>query len=80
MRKISYFEHLKLRLLRGKSKFRKKHPEIVQNYYPDDLIKIIERHVEVYGHAYCMDVPKERRKISKLVYELLNDLSVPNPS
>lgn len=80
MNQIKYFKYLECNLIRRKDKFRKNHPEFTKNCYPEDLQKIIEKHIEVYGHAYCMDLEKERRKISKLICKLLNELSNQNLS
>lgn len=54
--------------------FKEKYPETRNNAYPQELTKIFEKYIEVYGNAYCMDVASERKKISKLLYKLLNDL------
>jgi hypothetical protein len=75
MKELSYYEQTKLRFNNTKSKYKAKHPEIADNIYPEDLVKMIVKQIEIYGHAYCMDVPAERNKISKLIYNLLVELS-----
>lgn len=54
--------------------FKEKYPEAKNNYYPKELTKIFEKYIEVYGHAHCMDVKSERRKIAKMLYVLLCEL------
>jgi len=75
MFKSPYFDKLERNLRKNKSTFRNKHLEIRGNCYPKELARIVEKHIHVYGHACCMDVPSERRKISKLLINLLNELS-----
>ena len=53
---------------------KEKYPEMKSNCYPQELVKMFEKYIEVYGHAYCMDLGSERKKISKLLYKFLNDL------
>lgn len=54
--------------------FKKKYPELANNAYPEQLIVIFERYIEIYGHAYCMDLKKERKKTAKILYNLLCEL------
>jgi hypothetical protein len=54
--------------------FKEKYPDTKNNNYPQELIKVFEKYIEVYGDGYCMDVSSERRKISKLLYKVLNEL------
>lgn len=69
-----YYKKISEELSKSTIAFKKKHPETKNNYYPQELIKVFEKYIEVYGHAYCMDVASERKKISKLLYRLLNEL------
>ncbi len=71
----SYFKKISDDLNSNIIMFKGKYPEIKNNYYPEELIKVFEKYIEVYGHAYCMDVSSERKKISKLFYKLLNELA-----
>lgn len=66
------------RLKRRVAIFKKKYPEMSQNYYPDKVSSLFERYIEVYGHAYCMDVKSERRKIAKMMYTFLCELKKQN--
>lgn len=50
----------------------KKYPEIVNNCYPQEFVKLFEKSIEKHGHAYCMDTEKERKRISKLIFKILN--------
>ena len=70
----SYYKKISEALSKATVTFKEKYPETKNNYYPKDLTKVFEKYIEVYGHAYCMDVESERKKISKLLYKLLNDL------
>lgn len=70
-----YFKKLSEELGSNIIAFENKYPEIKDNYYPKELINLFEKYIEVYGHAYCMDVTSERRKLSKLLYKMLNDLT-----
>ena len=54
--------------------FKEKYPEISRNNYPTKLSFLFERYIEVYGHAYCMDVKSERRKLSRLLHRFLCEL------
>lgn len=77
MRKItkSYWEKEKENLAKYVKTFKKKNPEILKNVYPEKLIGIFERYLEVYGHAYCMDLKSERKKTAKLLYKALMELN-----
>lgn len=77
MRKItkSYWEKEKENLAKYVKTFKKKNPEILKNVYPEKLIVIFERYLEVYGHAYCMDLKSERKKTAKLLYKALMELN-----
>lgn len=55
-------------------RFKEKHPEMKSNRYPQELAKMFENYIELYGHAYCMDLGSERKKISRLLYKFLTDL------
>ena len=77
MFKSPYFARLEKNLNRAMVVFKKKHSEVCSNCYPQEMAKIFERYIEVYGNSYCMDVPCERRKIAKLLYDLLTELSQP---
>lgn len=70
----SYYKKISKDLDKAVIAFKEKYPEAKNNYYPQELIKIFEKYIEVYGHAYCMDVASERKKISKLLHKLLNEL------
>lgn len=69
-----YYKKISEELNEATIAFKEKYPEAKNNYYPQELIKVFEKYIEVYGHAYCMDVGSERKKISKLLYRLLNEL------
>jgi len=69
----SYYKRISNELSEATISFQEKYPEIKNNYYPQELIKVFEKYIEVYGHACCMDVASERKKISKLIYKLLNE-------
>jgi len=56
------------------SMFKEKYSEMSHNNYPDKLASLFERYIEVYGHAFCMDVKSERRKTARLLYGLLCEL------
>jgi len=70
----SYFDNELAKLKRYTSIFKQKHPEVVNNAYPEKLAVIFERYIEVYGHAYCMDLKKERKKTARILYDLLCEL------
>lgn len=71
----SYYRKISEDLSAATIAFKEKYPETRNNCYPQELIKIFEKYIELYGHAYCMDVSSERKKISKLLYKLLNELN-----
>lgn len=70
----SYYKKISEELSASIIVFKEKYPETKNNYYSQELTKVFEKYIEVYGHAYCMDVDSERKKISKLLYKLLNEL------
>ena len=70
----SYYKGIKQELNQATIVFKENYPETKNNHYPQDLTNVFEKYIEVYGHAYCMDVGSERKKISKLLYKLLNEL------
>ena len=70
----SYYKTITEELNKAIISFPEKCPEIKNNYYPKELTKLFEKYIEVYGHEYCMDIGSERKKISKLLYRLLNEL------
>jgi hypothetical protein len=70
----SYFDNERAKLKKYTSMFKKKHPEVAEITYPEKLTVIFERYIEVYGHAYCMDVKKERKKTARILYDLLCEL------
>lgn len=70
----SYYKHMVEELGKDILGFKEKYPEMKTNRYPQELAKMFEKYIEVYGHAYCMDVGSERKKISKLLYRFLDDL------
>lgn len=70
----AYYKKISEKLDKASITFKEKHPKTKNNHYPQELIKVFEKYIEVYGHAYCMDVASERKKISKLLYKLLNEL------
>ncbi len=70
----SYYEYEKALLKRRIILFKKRNPQIAENNYPEKLIALFEKYIEIYGHAYCMDVKSERGKTSKLIYALLCEL------
>lgn len=70
----AYFKKISDDLNRYIIKFKGKYPETKNNQYPEELIKIFEKYIELYGHAYCMDVRSERRKLSKLLFRALNEI------
>lgn len=70
----SYYKQMIEELDKDILGFKKKYPEMKTNIYPQELTKMFEKYIEVYGHAYCMDVGSERKKISKLLYRFLDDL------
>lgn len=71
----SYYRKISEDLSAATIAFKEKYPETRNNCYPQELIKVFEKYIELYGHAYCMDVISERKKISKLLYKLLNELN-----
>lgn len=75
-KKMSWYEIECLRLEKKIVKFKIENKDMSKNIYPIKLIPLIEKYIEVYGHAYCMDVKKERKKISKMIYFLLNELKI----
>ena len=70
----TYFDYECARLKKQLAIFKKKHQGMSQNYYPDKMSSLFEKYIEVYGHAYCMDVKSERRKLVKMFYALLCEL------
>lgn len=70
----SYCRKISEELSKATIKFKEKYPETRNNCYPPELINVFEKYIEIYGDGYCMDVGSERRKISKLLYKLLNEL------
>lgn len=70
----AYFKKISDDLNRNIIKFKGKYPETKNNHYPEELTKIFEKYIELYGHAYCMDVRSERRKLSKLLFRALNEI------
>lgn len=77
MKKItkSYWEKEKENLAKYVKTFKKKNSEILKNVYPEKLVVLFERYLEVYGHAYCMDLKRERKKTAKLLYKALMELN-----
>lgn len=69
-----YFKKISEELSGNIIMFKEKYPETKNNCYPEELIKVFEKYIEVYGHAYCMDVASERKKLSKLLYRALNEV------
>ncbi|MCX5717469.1 MAG: hypothetical protein NTW44_03995 [Nitrospirae bacterium] len=69
-----YFKKISEELISNIIMFKKKYPETKNNCYPEELTKVFEKYIEVYGHAYCMDVGSERKKLSKLLYRALNEM------
>ncbi|MEG8946981.1 hypothetical protein [Rosettibacter firmus] len=63
---ITYFAKKQDKLKKYVSLFKETHPEIKQNIYPEKLIILFEKYLEVYAHAYCMDVKKERKKTARI--------------
>lgn len=70
----SYYKIISEDLGKAAIAFKEKYPEAKNNYYPKELINVFEKYIEVFGHAYCMDVASERKKLSKLLYRALNEL------
>ncbi len=70
----SYYKEKEEKLNEAIILFKEQYPETKNNHYPVDLLLIFQKYIEVYGHGYCMDMVGERRKISKLLYELLYEL------
>lgn len=70
----SYFNTISGELSTAIINFKKKYPDTKDNFYPEELINVFDKYIEVYGHAFCMDVSSERKKISKLLYRMLNEL------
>lgn len=70
----SYYKKISEELSKATIAFTGSHPETKNNHYPQELIKVFEKYIEVHGDGYCMDVASERKKISKLLYRLLNEL------
>ncbi len=70
----SYSRRIHAELELASITFKEKYPNTRDNIYPQDLTKVFEKYIEVHGHAYCMDVASERKKISKLMYKLLTEL------
>jgi len=42
--------------------------------FPVELQKFLEALIMVKGHAWCMDVKSERKKMSKLITETLREI------
>lgn len=57
-----YFKKLSEKLNKDILRFKEKHPEMKSNRYPQELAKMFENYIELYGHAYCMDLGSERKK------------------
>ena len=70
----AYFDNKCNKLKSYMAKFKKKYPELASNAYPEQLAIIFERYIEIHGHAYCMDLKKERKKTAKILYNLLCEL------
>lgn len=70
-----YWEKEKENLAKYVNAFKKKNAEILKNVYPEKLVVLFERYLEVYGHAYCMDLKSERKKTAKLLYKALIELN-----
>ena len=70
----SYYKRITQELNKATIVFKEKNPETKNNHYPQDLTKVFEKYIEVYGHAYCMDVGSERKKLSRLLYRALNEV------
>ncbi len=71
-----YFKKISEELSSHIIMFKEKYPETKNNCYPEELTKVFEKYIEVYGHAYCMDVGSERKKLSKLLYRALNEMKL----
>jgi len=71
----SYFKKISEELNINIIEFKRKYPQAKKYFYPEELTKIFEKYIEVHGHSYCMDVDGERKKISKLIFKLLNELA-----
>ncbi|MBI4826925.1 MAG: hypothetical protein HY807_10990 [Nitrospirae bacterium] len=69
-----YFKEISEELNNDIIMFKEKYSETKNNCYPEELTKLFEKYIEVYGHAYCMDVGSERKKLSKLLYRALNEI------
>jgi hypothetical protein len=68
------YEMLKKYTEDGIIDFKKRHPKLKKNDYPDELLVLFENYIFIYGHGWCMDVKSERRKMAKLWFRLLNQL------
>ena len=42
-----------------------------------DLLKYIEAVITVNGHAWCMDVKAERKKMARLFVEIIESIKTP---
>lgn len=71
----SYHKKISKQLNKAIIIFKDKYPEMKNNTYPKELTAMFEKYIEVYEHACCMDVRRERKKISKLMYDALNELN-----
>ena len=69
-----YWKKLKLEFKRNKVNFLQKYPSVQKNNYPEGLKRITELGIELKGHAWCMDVKSERKKMAKLVFNLLSGI------
>jgi len=58
----SYFKIISEELREATITFKEKYPKTKNNYYPRELTYLFEKYIEVYGHAYCINVGSERKK------------------
>jgi len=71
-----YKKHIKSISVSRFDNFIQESEKFKKNYFPKELIDVIESCIEVHGNAWCMDVSLERKKMAKLIFRLLNDLKL----
>lgn len=52
----------------------KRYLKLRENIVKKEIIKMIESTITVYGHAWCMDVSAERKKMARLLAARLKHL------
>ncbi len=71
---MTYWTMVDRRFKRRLKTFCKNNRKFKMNYFSKDIIGVIESYIELKGHAWCMDVSSERKKMAKLIFNLLEDI------